>query len=355
MSTLIDKQKIEFNNYLVDFIEYMYENPCLSKKYQREFKKYGKYYMSFTDRMDFISSFSKQMSTYAHEISIQYDGMFSDDDPKFSGKRINILYGIDFKSMWKECQSTLTPEFKTRLWKDLKTLYVFSSHIIRSIDEFNSVVTKHKTIINKMIQSLNESNRIKEETDRQIELEKLEEEATKIDFKQLFDIFGEDNNITSIIVEIAKELNFSETFSGMGDPLAAFSSIFGGGEAGGKLNDIMEKISDKIKSKMVQKGITPEQLLEDAKKLQERLFDKFKGMTGMPGMEDIGIKIADYFKDMDFSSQAEGGSESDQSTGTGMPNINIEEIQKQFEKFREQMAEFDPNGTVNLSELIKDQ
>jgi hypothetical protein len=361
-SSLIDKQKIEFHNYLVDFIEYMQNTPCLDKKYQREFKKYGRYYVSL-DRMEFIVQFVNQMSAYASEISVQYDGMFSDDDPKFSGQPITIFYGIDFKDMWKSCYQLMTPEFRSKFWKDLKTLFVFSNYVVKSHTEFNSIVKKHQSVIAKMIQSLNESQKIKDEAQRQIELEKLEEESNRIDFKSLFDIFGEDNHITSIIVEIAKELDLAKTFSsGLGaaagaNPLKAFADLFGPDQT--KLTSIMEKIGDKIKDKMVSRGITQDQLFEDAKKLQERLVSKFKGITGIPGLEDIGVKLMEYLKDMNISGPVSGEGDGDgDGNGNGYGNgnqethISMEDLQQEMRKFQEHIAQFDPSGEIDISKLI---
>ena len=354
---ILEKQKVEFNNYLITFIENMISSPCLNKIYQKEFKKYGKYF-SNQKLDDFVEDFYNTILPYVQEISLCYDGMFADDDPKFGTSKICLLYGIDFKDMWRTCQSTLTPEFKTQMWRDLKTLYIFSSYIVKTKKEFISTVKKHKTIIESMIQSLNEEKHIKAEAQKQIELEKLQEEADRIDFKKIFEIFGEDNHLTTIIVEIAKEINLSETFEGIkSDPLSAFSKLFSGNTD--MLNGIIDKVKDKVQAKMTEKGITQEDLLADAKKLQETLFTKFKGLSQMAGLNDIGDKIYDYFKDMDLnmektekSENTEGNTEGNGEENTEEQKITMERLQEEIKAFQEKLGEFGGAGNLDLNKLF---
>jgi len=358
---ILEKQKVEFNNYLITFIESMISSPCLNKIYQKEFKKYGKFFSKYSNQTsnktldEFIEEFHSNISPYAHEISLCYDGMFADDDPKFGTSKICLLYGIDFKDMWRTNQSTLTPEFKTQMWRDLKTLYIFSSYIVKTKKEFIKVVKEHKTIIDSMIHSLNEEKQIKAEAQKQLELEKLQEEADKIDFQKIFDLFGTDNHITTIIVEIVKEINLTETFSGMGstDLIQSLSSLFSGNTD--SLNGIIEKVKSKIERKMSEKGISQEDLLADAKKLQESIFTKFKGLSQMAGLSDIGDKIYDYFKDMNLNMpNYEGtGEEGGNGNETGRPRFTMEQLQEEIKKLQERVGQFDPSHNLDINELIK--
>src|SRR5206468_955323 len=102
-------------------------------------------------------------------------------------------------------------------------------------------------------------------------------------------IFGENNIITEMAMEIAKDLNLSqETFT---NPLDAIRVLFG--QDGAKLQEIIVKVGNKLQEKMANGRITEADLLGDAKRMNEKLTSKFKGIPGMPNIEQFSQRVAE--------------------------------------------------------------
>ena len=363
---LIEAPFVHFNNHLVDFIQSMRE--VLPDKYSRLFAKYYKYYRTFCPdvdknvsdrRLEFLHEFVDTMSKYIKEISICDEGLFSDDAEYYPNKPIYILKNINFKEMWQDDTVNFSGTTKENIWKFLKSLYIMADHTIKINNEYSDALDKHRKIIADMIQALKQEKKIKNDAVRQLKLEQLEEEKDKIDFASIFEVFGEDNLITSIIIEIIKELGASSGL--LSNPIETLTSLMGADQS--KLSDIMTKIGNKIQEKMKLRGVTEDQLFEDAKKLQDRLMTKFKNIPQMNsgnGMENIPMKIFEYLKEATAkfetlrkegkdSSDAEGSAE-----GFADGGISMDDIKKEFEKFKDHMKDIDPSKIPDFKTFTED-
>jgi hypothetical protein len=378
--SLLANNKIDFNNYLVEFIDKMRTVVSNTKDFKRQFAKYYKYYRTFCEseiendrRIEFIIEFVELLSKYNKEISICDEGLFSDDQEYYPKEPIYLLKYIDFKDIWHSVE--LSSEVKENIWKYLKTLYIIGTHIVKSVKEYSSIVKKHQSIIKDMINSIKMDQKIKNDAKNQLELDKLQEEADKVDFSSIFEIFGEDNLITSIVVEIAKEMNLSKDM--LSNPLTAFTTLMGPDPT--KLNGIMAKIAEKVREKMELRGVTEEDLLADAKKIQERLLTKFKNIPNVDGMENIGIKLYEYLKqamnkaeaEVNKNKNANGDANEDanedangDATGdatqeeevpaSSLPVPSLDDLKKEFETFQKSLYDIDPSvANMNFDDFIK--
>jgi hypothetical protein len=372
--SLLSNNKIDFNNYLVEFIDKMRTLVSDTKDFKRQFSKYYKYYRSFCEiendrRIEFIIEFVELLSKYNKEISICDEGLFSDDQEYYPKQHIYLLKCIDFKDIWHSVQ--LTSDVKENIWKYLKTLYIIGTHIVKSVKDYSSVVKKHQSIIKDMINSIKMDQKIKNDAKNQLELDKLQEESDKVDFSSIFEIFGEDNLITSIVVEIAKEMNLTKDV--LSNPLTAFTTLMGPDPS--KLNGIMAKISEKVREKMELRGVTEEDLLADAKKIQERLLTKFKNIPNVEGMENIGLRLYEYLKqamnkaetevnknkkkkengEEDANEDAnEDATQEEDDPASSLPVPSLDDLKKEFETFQKSLYDIDPSvANMNFDDFIK--
>ena len=334
-----DKHQSEFNNCLVEFIGKMLII-ISDEKQRKSFKKYYKYYRKYIDennRTEFIREFIGLLDKYRTEVSISDEGLFSDEFQYYPQQPIYLLHCIDFKNLWKG--NTFSAETKTSIWQYIHTLYILGNAIIN--------VDHQSECVKQMIRGLKMSKKIKEEAMKQAEIEKLEEESDKIDFKSIFEIFGEDNSITKIVIEIAKEMDLATTIR---DPTQIFTALFGG--QSDQLKSIVDKISAKIADKMATSGITEEQLTQDAQRLQERLMSKFKGIPGIGNIETIGQKLYDYIKQAQqtatTSSSSSTATDSTATTASVTDPMDFD-IQVEFDNLCEHIVKLDP--TIDLEQI----
>ena len=168
----------------------------------------------------------------------------------------------------------------------------------------------------------------------------------------------------------------------LSNPLSIFSTLMGPDKS--KLNEIMVKIAEKVKEKMKIKGVTEEDLLADAKKIQERLLTKFKNIPNVDGMENIGLKLYEYLKQaLNKAEDAvnnnkkkkdeNGESSSDEPNEPNEPNEpdvdspqegdqpastlpvpSLDDLKKEFETFQKSLYEIDPSvANMNFDDFIK--
>lgn len=335
-----------FNNKLVEFIKYVRE--IVTQK--NEFNLYYKYYKSFDNVNEFILEFVSLLNKYNREISEFDECLFSEEIEYYPNQPIYLFKNIDFKQIWTK--NVLTKDNKLFIWKNLQVLYILGNHVTK---EFNNLNTNTE-LINNMIKTLKLNNKIKETAKKQNELEKLEDEKDKIDFSTIFEIFGEDNIITSIVVEIAKEMNLAKTI--LSNPFELIKKIFAPNSQ--ELQNIINSISDKIKEKMISKNITEERLMEDAKKMQEKLMNKFKNMSGMPeGFAGIPEKLFEYLKKFTDGVKVNQNNNDSQSSSHNNDNIpsssndnnplSESELKAKLEELQKSIFEMNPN--MNIEEM----
>lgn len=281
--------QIQFNNQLVDFIDKI--RKLLPNDLKKTITKYYNYYKSYSNqngknRIDFIKEFLSYMSKYSAEISICDEGLFSEEMEYYPGKPIQIFKGIDFKLIWKLENVTQNEKTKESIWKYLQTLYLLATYVLKETEKFNSLLQEQQDIIYNILQSLKLEQKIKQDAEK---LDTQEKNAqSSFDQNALKDLFGADNLITDMAIDIAKELNLSNEH--LSDPMEAIKLLFG--QDGSKLQEIISKVGQKLQDKVQNSGISEEHLLNDAKKMNEALVNKFKNIPGMPDIEKFTQQFA---------------------------------------------------------------
>ena len=309
----------QFNNCLVEFIDKL--RKILPPDLKRPIIKYYNYYRTFLEdqnqnqnqnrnddknkikkinksktskseefektRIGFIREFIHYISRYNKEISICDEGLFSEEPEYYPGKPIQLFKGIDFKLIWRA--ESVNDKTKESIWKYLQTLYVLATYVLKETEKFNGLLKEQQDIIYNIMQGLKMEQKIKDDAEKLNEEERKKAAESSFDFSNLQDLFGENNMITEMAMEIAKELNLPN--EKLSDPLEAIQLLFG--QNGSKLQEIIAKVSHKLHEKMQNSGISEEQLLNDAKKMNEKLVGKFKNIPGMPDIEQFSKKVAE--------------------------------------------------------------
>jgi hypothetical protein len=341
----VSQHQLQFNNYLVEFIQKMREIIPKDHAYQRQLSKYYKYYRNFVDqnkRVDFIQEFVQYLSKYNKEISISDECLFSEEPEYYPGKSIQILKGLDFKVIFK--LETLNEKTREGIWKYLQTLYVIGTYVLKESKRSTDLLKKQQTIIASIIESLKMEQKIKDDADRLEEEERRKAEESGFNFAGLQDIFGENNIITEMAMEIAKELNLPN--EKLTDPLEAIKLLFG--QDGQRLQEIIAKVGHKLAEKIQRGGITEEQLVGEAKKMNEKLLGKFKSIPGMPDLEKFSQKVADHIsKEMEEKKQQAAAS------GQAPPPPTMEELTKSLSQLSSELGpEHMDQFRTNFSEMM---
>lgn len=288
INSVATPHQLQFNNCLVEFIKNLKEKVPADQ--QRLLTKYYKYYRNFVDgnkRVEFIQEFVQYLTKYNKEISICDEGLFSEEDQYYPGKPIQLFKGIDFKIVWKT--SNLDDKTKAGIWKDLRTLYVMGTYVLKETQRFGDLLKKQQEIIQNIMQSLKMEQKIKDDAERLNEEERKKAAESGFDLSKLQEFFGENNVIMELAMEIGKELNLPN--EKLTNPMEAVQILFG--KNGSRLQEITSKVLSKLHDVMARKGITEESLMKDAKRMQETLQKKFKGIPGMPNIEKFAKGIAD--------------------------------------------------------------
>jgi hypothetical protein len=287
----------QFNNQLVELIQKLREATPSDHAYQHKLNIYYKNYRKYVDqdrRVDFIEEFATYVSKYSKEVAICDEGLFSEEQVYYPGKTIQLLKGLDFKVLWK--LETYTTETKETLWKSFQTLYIIATYVLKENNRVKDLLRKQKQIVADMAQSLQLEQKIKDEAERLNEAERRKAEASGLNLDGLKELFGENNLITEMAVEIAKELDLPS--DQLSNPLEAIKVLFG--HNGSKLQEIIEKVGHKLTEKINNGQISEQQLVSDAKKMNQTLLSKFKGIPGLPDIEQFSKKVADQVaKDME--------------------------------------------------------
>ena len=333
---------IEFNNNLIEFIEKI--RLISNDIYKKKFKKFYLYYRKFIDennKHEFIDEFIKYISQYIDEINIFDEGLFSNDEEYYPNKPIYIFKYIDFKDFWKT--HNLSNESKKNIFTHLQTLYILSTNVLNNTNSSN--ITEHIQHIQDMLNNLKERKKLEIEHNREHEISDINDMSDEIDFAGIFDLFGEDNCITKMVVEIAKELNFVEEVTR--NPIQIFTSIFGNNKS--ELYNIINKVQSKICDKIKIENLSEEKLLEDALKLKERLGEKLKGLPFGKNIDSLTETLYSYLKNIKDQKAPESSGKAPESSGSATESHeNIETLLKtSLESLYEHVRLVDPNFDMN--------
>lgn len=349
------QHQIQFNNSLVQFIQKLRDTLPEEAPFRRSLNKYYNYYKKQTEkgqRIEFIQEFIEYISKYSKEISTFDENLFSEEAEYYPGKPIQLMKGLDFKLLWK--MESLTDKTKESIWNYLRVLYIIGTYVLKENNRISDLLKKQQQIIQSITQSLKLEQKIKDDAERLNEEERKAAEASGFNLGSLQELFGENNIITEMAVEIAKDLNLSQdTFN---NPLDAVRVLFG--QDGAKLQEIIVKVGNKLQEKIAAGRISEDQLLGDAKRMNEKLTSKFKGIPGMPNIEQFSQKVAEQIQKGLAQKRADG------TAGNGMPSMeeltkhlyqnlsemgfdNIDQIQSNFSQMMSGIGA-DPNPPLNL-------
>jgi len=316
--------QVQFNNYLVEFIQKM---KVILPSESRVFAKYYKYYRGYVDqdkRVAFIAEFVQYISKYKKEISLCDEGLFSEEDDYYPKKPIQLMKGIDFKKIWRN--DDLTEGSKENIWKHLQTLYLIGSFVLKEHDEYAELMKQQSEIINNLFESMVYEKKIKADAERMNQADIEANKSSGFDLSQLSDLFDGDNVITQIALEIAKEVNLSGDLGGMGDPFQLIQTLFSKDST--KLQEIIAKVSQRLSTVLEEKGLTEEELVNQAKQMNDKILGKLKGIPGMPNIEELSQKLASQ---LSSKNQSEGN-------GHEGPVHNIQELTEQFKQNLSQLG-----------------
>jgi hypothetical protein len=285
---MTDTHQIQFNNCLAEFIQKMQK---LFPADKRLLSKYYKYYREFVDhgkRVKFIEEFIQYLSKYNKEISLRDEGLFSEESNYYPSKTIQLMKGIDFKRLWR--QEGLSDGSKESIWKYLQTLYLIGTFVLKESNKYKDFLKNQQRVIDSLLENIKNEKQIQAEV-AQLEKKEAKEASSGSGLGDLNfgDIFDENNVIIQIAKEIAGEFNLSPEMSG--NPLQAIQNLFG--SDGTKLQEIITKITVKMTKILQEKGLNEDQLLDQARQMNDKLMNKLKGIPGMGNIEKLGKQIAE--------------------------------------------------------------
>jgi hypothetical protein len=237
---------------------------------------------------------------------------------------------------------------------------VIGIYVLKEAKKFNELLKKQREIIYDIMQSLKLEQKIKEDADKLNQEENQSDNQSAFDPGNLSEFFGENNLIIQMAVEIGKELDLPT--EKMTDPMQAIRFLIG--QDGSKLQEILSKVCQKLKEKIQNEGINEEQLVNDAKRMNEKIVEKFKNIPGMPDIEKFSQKIAEQFsKEFEEKNTDSPSSQNhnniiptiEQLTATMNENLNqmgldnLEQFQKNFSEIIEEINRFE---TIDTNQIL---
>ena len=337
--------QIEFNNYLVEFIQKFQTSMPSEKKL---FSKYYKYYRGYVDqdkRIEFIEEFVGYMSRYADEIAKRDEGLFSEEEEYYPGKSIQLMKGIDFKRIWRQEMSSVS---KNNVWEYLQTLYLIGTFVMKQANRQKEILKKQEEIIHNLLQSIRSAQEIKKTADDQDKKEEQEQSASKQEgFEGIKNLLTDDNILTQIVKEIVDELHPS----GVSDPVQALMLLTGKDQT--KLNDIMSKVSQRVKTVLTEKGVTETQLYDQAQQTCDKLFGMLKDVPGMTSIKQhIMTELAKPKTSNDPEEYADLARELNDHLKQNLSQLGIDDLQD-LEEFQKKIQSEKETEDAELSEKLK--
>jgi hypothetical protein len=325
---MTDLHQVQFNNHLVEFIQKL---QLIAPAEERLFRKYYKYYRTRTDqgqRIEFIAEFIQYLSKYNKEVSVCDENLFSEEPTYYPNKPIQLMKGIDFKKLWRQPQ--MSEESKKCIWRYLHVLFIIGTHILKELDRYKELWSKQQKIVEDLLQTFKYEEKIKRASAALI---KKEDDSAKgsFDFAGLNELFDENNIITQIAFEIAQE--FKNSIDLPNDPIQAIQKLFS--RDGEKLQEIIGKVGQHLQKILQTKGVTEEQLLDQAKSMHNKLHKVLSGIPGLSNIEKLSQKFVDEFT-------------------KGLAPQNSEDPKVELEKCQTFMQELTNNLQQNFSQMGMD-
>lgn len=339
---MTDTHQIQFNNYLVDFIQKLQK---ILPKEKKLLSKYYKYYRTFVDngkRVDFIGEFIQYIAKYDKEVSTCDEGLFSEEEGYYPNKPIQLMKGIDFKRIWRN--ENLTEGSKTNIWKYLQTLYLIGTFVLKETNKYKKLLKQQQEIIYNLMQSMKYEKQIKDDAEKQNQSE-TDNNSSGFDLNGLGELFNEDNIITQIAMEIAKEINLSGNLGS--DPIQAMRMLFG--QDSSKLQEVIGKVQQKLTTVLRDKGVTENDLIKQAEQMKDKVFSKLKGIPGMANIEKLSQQLADNLEKTKTNTSTQDPGQKEQFEKEQLANCQST-IRELTENLKKNMTEM---GINNLGDFQK--
>ena len=229
-----------------------------------------------------IEVFVNNLEPHILEISLKNNEVFKNN--------VIILKGVNFPRIWYE--SNLSKSIKESIWKYIHTLYLLGKSLLDKeninfqniFDSLNmetdeEISNKSKVYLN-MLNNISVSNSSEKEKSSDTDTKK-EDESNKTEnnfnFAKNNPIFPnidlENSNIAKIAHELADDINMDDlNINNMGD---IFSTLMGNNTSGGGggIMDLVQKVGDKIKTKIDNGNINETDLLAEAQKMMGQLHN----------------------------------------------------------------------------------
>jgi hypothetical protein len=312
----------QFNEKFTDLISFLLKISPDAKKIKKVYKSYLQAVDSNT-RLDYIENFTSMVSKYITEISTCDEGLFSEESCYYPNQPIELLKGIDFKLLWGLIRSE--SETKAKLWSQYQTLYIISTHIMKTTQRQTVLLKRHRELLNNMKLNFKLQQQIQHDADAQLEAEsKQQSQSEGFDFSKLSELFsgnGKSSVIMKLIMDIAKDLaeELKSSVSGV-NPMEMIKSLMN--PNGGYLNQITERVSAKLQEKILSGVVSKEDLMKEAQDLHQNLMGKCKGI---PGLEQLTKKLTEQFST---------SSPSDAS----VKNVSMEDMMAEFQKVSSELG-----------------
>lgn len=239
--------------------------------------------------VEFMEMTLRNIAPYIDKISQRDEFMFMPEFGNPKTKPLQFLPGFDFRRIWK--LRDLTNENKKIIFRYLEFLYLQSS----------LALGRNKEKVNQIIEAIKMEQEIAKEAEENPDAFGDQDQGGQGgDFESLF---GDDDTLMGLVNDLKDEFNLEETFGeifgGMQlqpgqNPMAALQGMAGNPA----MKDMMEKMAERVQSKMEEKNISQEDLMKSAENLKKNLA---KNVSGMPG----GKQIKKMIDNLDMERMAE--------------------------------------------------
>lgn len=286
---------ITFFNYLQNFMDSLIETFPEKRKLFEEYLIYVETKVK-ENQDQFIKEFQKILNKKKEKILATDESMFEND--------CYLMRGINFKLLWND--KYITEQIKRSIWDYLKLLYFLSNMSMNEspTDSMNDLLEQLKQIA--------ENNKEEDTSAQGFDIEKMKEAGEKV--KGMFG--GEDNIVSTLIDDIAKELNneLGGKKMNMADLLTKDKNV---------IEKIIENVKKTVDSKIMSGEIKEEDMTASAHNVANVLQsdDISKKLFG-------GLDINKMMKSMNPSQMRQMQDMARQMTGPQEPRINPKRQEK---------------------------
>ncbi len=276
------KHVVMFHNNLCKFLRAL---KGVLPEYAGAIKVAVDHYKSMS-RASYLKEVHALLTPHIQHVSEYDEGIFTSD---YGKDPLYLLPQLDFREIWNlldgedfQSETELQEATKKSIFNHLQTIYVSCEMALDQVQLFNKNIEKQKTFLMNMLDNLKLDETLKERIAQMKEEEASAEKNNDSGFSmsKLAELFGEDNLVYKVAKEVADELDLGK--EDIDNPVDAITELFA--NDGRKLRDLIVTVTDKIEQKVQSGEVDKEILINDARKMK----DKLSGFIGkIPGLEDM--------------------------------------------------------------------